>query len=763
MTKFLYQVDRNEEEESIEILSYYYDQKGEISVEKTRLPYQLFMRKEDFDKIEIQSDKIEISDKKYRDIEGRDVVELLIKDKELSEYIFKKTRDVSFPLFESDLKDEHRFLIEQDLEIQKGEFVEPKVLSIDIETIGDPNNQEIILISSYSESGIAKVYLNKASTNKNQLKNVGKQDFKEFKLEVLEDEKELLTKFREDILDFSPQLIVGWNVIDFDFKVIKEKMDFHNIPFSFSSFEGDTKLRIINDFFRRSTLTGPGLIVFDIIDILRTNFIEFEDYKLNTVAQEVLGDEKISLQNDENADISIEEKIKTIQTMFEKDLKTLIEYNFKDSFLTLEICKKLDLIKLMCERSVITGTPLSKVRSPIASLDIMYLKELHKRGYVAPSNFNFQDTSPIEGAYVMSPERGFYDDVYVLDFKSLYPSIITTFNLDPFTYKSKGDIQAPNGAKFVREPGILPELIRGLAKERERAKKENNKVKSHAIKITMNSFYGSIASPKCRFYNKDIGEAITSFGRTIIQTAKKHMEEQGYKVLYGDTDSIFISSKHSYSSVEEKKREGKTIEKELNSFFEEWVKENYNVENHLQIEFEKLFSKFFIASKKRYVGYDEFIKKTVFVGMEAIRGDWTDLAKRFQRELIDLIFKETTKEELITYIKNFVSKIKTGEYNDELIYKKKITKPLHMYTKTTPPHVRAARELETFEGRLVKYIMTNKGPKHVTFIDENTVYDYDHYVEKQLKGVSDDLLEMLDIDFDEVIESRTQKSLNKFF
>ena len=115
-----------------------------------------------------------------------------------------------------------------------------------------------------------------------------------------------------------------------------------------------------------------------------------------------------------------------------------------------------------------------------------------------------------------------------------------TFNLDPFTVKKDGEIEAPNGARFIREPGILPELVSKIFDERDRAKKENDKIKSFIMKITMNSFYGAVASPKCRFYNKDVGEAITGFGREIIKKSKEFAEEKGHKVVYGDTDSVFV-------------------------------------------------------------------------------------------------------------------------------------------------------------------------------------------------------------------------------
>ncbi len=791
MNKFLYQIDKKEIEGGIELSLYYIDDKKESILEKKVIPYQILAKKVDFESLKIESDQIFLAERNFKDINGENIVKIEIKDRELKDFILNSLKEIDSMPYEADLPVEHRYLIDNEIELLEGDsdYIGLKYLSVDIETIGEKNSQEIVLISSFSpfDKSFNKVFCAfDKIIDKNKAK-LEKYKGKEFELVICSDEKEMLEKFKECVIKSNSQAIVGWNVIDFDFKVIKERMDALSVPYHFSKYEGESKLRIFNDFFKNSTLTMPGCLVFDIINVLKMNFIDFEDYKLNTVAKEVLSDEKIDLEDDGTASESIDDKISAISHMLEKDPIKLIEYNFKDSVLTSQIMEKLNLVELICKRSITTGTPLSRIKSPIATLDIMYLKKLHKQGFVAPSNFNYSDSTSIEGAFVINPEKGFYDDVFVLDFKSLYPSIIMTFNLDPFTYYKDGDserrevrgdesknrklIEAPNGAKFVSEPGILPELILQLYKARDVAKSEKDDVKSFVLKITMNSFYGAVASPKSRFYNHEIGEAITGFGRFIIQKAKKFIEDNGEEVIYGDTDSIFVKANKEFKSFDEKIKFGKELEIKIDKFFSAWVAKEFGTKNYLNIEFEKLFSKFFIATKKRYVGYDDFTKKKQFVGMEAIRGDWTNLAKDFQIEIVDLIFSGKKKEEISKYILDYVEKLKSGAFDSKLIYTKKITKPLNQYTKITPPHVRAAREVEGFSGRIVKYVLTKDGPKHVKLIeklrdekgDGAIEYDYDNYIDKQLKGVSDDLLGAIDIDFDEVLFRKKQSSLNKFF
>ncbi|MCA9496903.1 MAG: hypothetical protein KC589_08205 [Nanoarchaeota archaeon] len=777
MNKFIYQIEKKELEENIELKLFIVNEKQKIEIEIINIPYNIILEKKGFDELNIKSDKIKISPVKLKNKKKDAVVKIEIENKELYEYLIQQVKDNNLEIYEADVPIEHQYLIDNEIEVNfegeikdkkkaKKEIKEMKYVSIDIETIGEKEKQEIVLISSFSPYGneINKVYVNIDKINSKKQKEIKEKQFREFEIVIVQNEKELLSKFKEDIINFEAQVIIGWNVIDFDFKVIRERMKSHDIEFKFSKYcENECRLRINNDFFRDSTMNCEGLLVFDVIQLLKSNFISFEDYKLDTVAKEVLKDSKINLSLNGNEE-TIEDKLIAIENLLNKDPIKLIEYNFKDSYLTSQILEKLNLLELMCKRSILTGTPISRVKSPIATLDVMYLKKLHKQKIVASSNFNFTASNPIEGAYVIEPKKGFYEDMFVLDFKSLYPSIIMTFNIDPFTYDEGKDILAPNGAMFSSKLGILPELILKLYEERDLAKKEKDTVKSFVLKITMNSFYGAMASPKSRFYNKDVGGAITSFGRKIIQKAQSFVEEKGHKVVYGDTDSIFVKINGSKGkSFEDKKKLGLLLENELNKYFDLWIENEFKQKNYLNIELEKIYSKFFIASKKRYVGQDEINKKTQFVGMEAIRGDWTELAQRFQVNLVNLIFSGAHKEKINKFILEEIDNLKLGKFDSQLIYKKKITKPLAMYTKTTPPHVKAAREVKDFSGRLVKYVLTKDGPKHISLIEKNVNFDYDHYIEKQLMGVSDDLLECIGINFAEVVGKKKQKSLNSFF
>ena len=187
--------------------------------------------------------------------------------------------------------------------------------------------------------------------------------------------------------------------------------------------------------------------------------------------------------------------------------------------------------------------------------------------------------------------------------------------------------------------------------------------------------------------------------------------------------------------------------------------DEFKVESKLEMEFEKHYPKFFLpamrsskeGARKRYAGYLED-GSVEFTGLEVVRSDWTELAKKFQTELFERFFKDL---ELTEWINNFVKRLKNGELDHLLVYKKRLTKTAEEYTKTTPPHIKAAR-LEDPENKKhlkeIKYIITLEGPVPISMDPKNI--DYNHYIEKQIKPLADGVLFAIDLSFDEIIEGR---------
>jgi len=392
-----------------------------------------------------------------------------------------------------------------------------------------------------------------------------------------------------------------------------------------------------------------------------------------------------------------------------------------------------------------------------AAFDHFYLPKLHRAGYVAPNVKDIPTSEHAAGGYVMEPEPGIYNDVVVLDFKSLYPTIIQTFKIDPLArlHPENETIETLNGYKFSGAEHILPDFIDGLMEQRSIAKNKNDKQLSQAIKILMNSFYGVMGSFGCRFYHPHLPTAITGTGHRLLLGSKDYLKENGYKVVYGDTDSLFIQLKK--DEGKEAAQNGMRIANDLNNHWKEKISAEYGLTSQLEIEFEKYYRKFIITpargseagAKKRYAGLvsDNGNEKLEFVGMEFVRSDWTRLAKEFQVELYTKVFNEEDVEE---WIKEIVNKVKAGEYDEKLVYRKRLRKDVDDYVKNIPQHVKAARLLPEAVGT-VYYVITKRGPIPIE-LKHNDI-DYQHYIEKQLKPVADSVLVLLGKSFDSIVQS----------
>ncbi|HJX05351.1 MAG TPA: DNA polymerase II [Candidatus Nanoarchaeia archaeon] len=684
----------------------------------------------------------------------------------------EKFSDKKIKHYEADIRFAYRFMIDKLIQgavdidgnfekgnREKGEFVdrvynEPglkpadyfpknlKIISVDIET--DKEGKEIYCVALYSPD-FKKVIMR----TKEKLKNAVS----------VESEQEILLKLKEIILEQDPDIILGWNFIDFDMLILEKKFRDYKLPFAIGRTNEPCRLRIYSSFFQDSKADCTGRMVLDGIQVLKNNFVGLEDYKLNTAAKTFLNDKKI---------FEGEDRWELVEEAFKKNPQLLVDYNLKDAELACRVLEKTTALELSIQRSLLTGMPLDRVRASIASLDSLYLRELRNKGFVAPSAGFDEREERITGGYVMNPKPGIYDYVIVCDFKSLYPSIMRTFNIDPWSFvpgcKGKNLIKSPNGACFKNQDGILPAIIQHLWEQRETARKKKNELARHAIKILMNSFFGVLANPTCRFYSRDMANAITTFGQQLIKLTAKKVEEMDYEVIYSDTDSIFVDLK--VESYKEAEKIGKEISEHINNFFEKYAKEEYGRKNYLELEFEKVYKRFLmprvrhleIGSKKRYAGLvieADGKEKIDIVGLEFVRRDWTDIAKNFQMELFDKIFH---KKEVAEYIKQLVQEVREGKHDKLLIYRKAIRKEVEEYTKTTPPHVKAARLLGSeLKSNIIEYVMTTEGPEPIQ--KQKHRIDYEHYIEKQIKPIADAILVFYNQNFDDIIKGSSQKTL----
>jgi DNA polymerase-2 len=576
-----------------------------------------------------------------------------------------------------------------------------------------------------------------------------------------ESEFAALTAFCDRVRAWDPDVLTGWNIVDFDLTALARIASRLRHPFDLGRDAGPIRLRRPEGYFGSGQASIPGRLVLDGIDLLRGAFVRMDDYSLDAVARQVLGEGK-AVKGD------VRDRIREILHNYREDLPAFALYARTDARLAYGIVCKLNLVPLAFARSRLTGMTPDRVAASIASFDFLYLSELEPMAIVAPSvrGNDSRVYAAQQGGHVLEPVAGLHRNVWVFDFRSLYPSVIRTFNIDPLSYveaaaPSEDLIDTPGG-KFRREPAILPRMLDELFPRREAARKSGDDVASHAIKILMNSFYGVLGTPACRFYNPALANSITGAGREILLWSKRWFEAAGFAVLYGDTDSLFVQT--ATVDPEAAQANARQIAAALNADLGRYVEERWRVRSRLELKFEKLYLRLFLpharhstrGASKRYAGlnYGDGDGRVEFIGMEVVRRDWTALAKEVQRELYRRLF---TDQPVDVYLADVVKRVRSGQLDDALVYRKNLRKDTDEYTATTPPHVAAARKSTQASGRLISYVMTVAGPEPLDEV-QNPL-DREHYVTKQVKPVAEPVLGTLGLDFERVIGDARQLDL----
>jgi DNA polymerase-2 len=354
------------------------------------------------------------------------------------------------------------------------------------------------------------------------------------------DERAALDLFCARVNEVDPDVLTGWNVIDFDLTVLQRIAARLRHPLLLGREPGTLLLRKAEGYFGSGQASIPGRLVLDGIDLLRGAFVRMDEYSLDAVAREVLGEGK-AVAGD------VGDRIGEILHNYQHDLTAFALYARTDARLAYQILDRLNLIRLACARSQLTGMTPDRVAASIASFDFLYLTELERLAVVAPTvrTDNTRPHPAQQGGHVLEAATGLHRNVWVFDFKSLYPSIIRTFNIDPLSYVEEPSLDADlirtvSGA-FARTPAILPRMLDELFPRREAAKKAGDAVASHAIKILMNSFTVCWCAA-CRL-QPGAGQLHHRHGPRTVAVVEGLVRGSGFTVLYGDTDSLFVDSR----------------------------------------------------------------------------------------------------------------------------------------------------------------------------------------------------------------------------
>jgi len=565
------------------------------------------------------------------------------------------------------------------------------------------------------------------------------------------DEKAVFESFLAWMQAADPDLLIGWNVIGFDLLFLADRCKTLQIPFILGRDGAHARIFPGERARQPARADVPGRMVIDGIPALRTAGYNFEDFSLEAVGQELLGRGKLIRPEDD--------RVAEINHLYQCDKPRLAAYNLQDCDLVLDIFAKTELVPFLIARATLTGLTMDRMPGSIAAFEFLYLPRLHRHGYVAPDVQEHPEANPNPGGYVLDSTPGLYENVLVFDFKSLYPSIIRTFHIDPLALNQPGEDPIPgfHGGAFSRDATILGGLIETLWAAREEAKRRGDRSLNLATKILMNAFYGVLGTPACRFYSPKLASSITRRSHEIMLRSKEQIEVAGHPVIYGDTDSLFVALGGRYAESEAH-AVGRELALALNDWWRETLAREYQLPSFLELEFETCYLKFLMptirgsskGTKKRYAGVQRLADGTLdvtFRGLESVRTDWTPLARTFQRELYRRVFLGEPFED---YVYETARDLLHGKLDDQVVYRKRLRKSIHEYTKNVPPQVQAARKIEGFLGSTVHYVITIHGPEPVQ--QRTSPIDYGHYLDHQLAPVADAILAFRGTSFEQIAD-----------
>ncbi|WLH86763.1 DNA polymerase II [Pseudomonas sp. FP2338] len=622
-----------------------------------------------------------------------------------------------------------------------------KLVSLDIETTAQGDLYSIAL----EGCGERQVYM---------LGPPNKTDAVDFKLDYCDTRAQLLERLNQWLAAHDPDAIIGWNLVQFDLRVLHEHAQRLNVPLLLGR-GGEVMAWREHGSRNHYFAAAAGRLIIDGIEALRSATWSFESFSLENVAQTLLGEGK---------DISTPyQRMDEINRMFAEDKPALARYNLKDCELVTRIFAKTELLKFLLERASVTGLPADRNGGSVAAFTHLYMPLMHRQGFVAP-NLGDKPPQASPGGFVMDSRPGLYESVLVLDYKSLYPSIIRSFLIDPVGLveglKHPDDsesVEGFRGARFSRTRHCLPSIVARVSEGREVAKREHNAPLSQALKIIMNAFYGVLGSSGCRFFDTRLASSITMRGHQIMRQTRELVEAKGYDVIYGDTDSTFVwlGSAH---AADDASRIGRELVQHVNEWWRAHLHNEFGLQSALELQYETHFSRFLMptirgaeeGSKKRYAGLvvrGDGSEEMVYKGLETVRSDWSPLARQFQQELYQRIFHRQPYQD---YVRDYVRRTLSGELDDLLIYRKRLRRPLDDYERNVPPHVRAARLADEYNDRLgrprqyqrggwISYVITVNGPQPLEV--RQAPIDYDHYVTRQLQPVADAILPFVNDDF----------------
>ena len=690
-----------------------------------------------------------------------DVVEVIVKHPRNVPEIRTKIADLKSckETREDDIRFVQRYIIDAGLVPMKGARNDKlRIAAFDMETV-QRGGKNVPIIISYSDStGLRRVW-NYKHDSKNSI------------VEKLDDEKAIIRALVDTIRKQGIDLLVTYNGDNFDFPILNERSEALNTPLNMGAADYRLKLeRRGMDMAARVT----GRPHIDLYPVCRRMF-HLPRYTLEDVHQALFDEEKL--------DIEVEKMAGWWDSGENVDL--VLDYAISDTDSCLRIA--MEVLPTQYELAQLIRQPIFEVSRMGTgnAIEWLLLKLAHDKKILVPAKPDDREYArrrrdTYEGAYVVEPKKGIHDNILVFDFRSLYPSIIIAHNIDASTINCdccEKDVHvSPIGAKFCKKrKGLIPELLDDILKSRARTKLEMKKLiaekgdktriksldaRQQALKILANSAYGYMGFSRARWYNNDCASSVAAWGREYIKDTIKTAEGEGYKVVYGDTDSLMLS----ISGPPDKKKM-EQVRKDLLG------KINSKLPSAMELEFEGYYPRGVFVTKKRYALIDSD-KRLTIKGLETRRRDWATIAKRTQESVLDTILWENNPQKAAEIVTSVVQELREGKVPlKDLIIHTQLTKPVGEY-ENVGPHVMAAKKAQkrgkkVKPGDVIQYIVTKKGSsisdkaEMLAFVGEND-YDAEYYVNNQVLPAVMRILEALGYQEEELKGLGRQMTLGGF-
>ena len=643
---------------------------------------------------------------------------------------------------------------------------ELKALALDLETYSQfgeeivPQKQPILMASLWGgDFRRAVTWRRFPTTNKD--------------IEFVDDEAALIRRVAQLIEEQGPDALVGYFSDGFDMPYLRERARRLNVPLELGLDRSQLSVK------ERAGAEArvAGIAHIDIYKFIRRTMfavMETNEFTLDAVAAELLGERKQAVALD---------KLTETWDKRPEELEQYCLYNLRDAQLAYLLFVKLqgnllELVKLV-------GQGIHDVsRMPYSELVEWHLiREAFLRGRVVPlspagDEFSTRRGKTYEGAFVATPKPGLHRDLVVFDFRSLYPSIISAHNISPETLRCgcchSALVPGDKETWFCqRRKGFIPGVIENLIERRTRVKEVLAKsaeseravlhARQYALKTVANSMYGYLGFAGARWYSLEAAKSITAYGRYYISDVIASAERAGFTVLYGDTDSIFLSL--SGKSREQAASFLEDINKKLPGMMELDLQGFYKAGIFVSTKDDSS------GAKKKYALLSESGKVTI-KGFESVKRNYAPIAKEVQERVLDIILRENDAEKAFSYVRGVIRDVRQRLVpREKMVIKTVLQKSPGEYV-TKMPHTVAAERMRAAgkhiaAGTLVKYIVAQGEGKirdRVRLPEEFTGNDYDteYYVEHQVIPVIEKIFEVLGYSRERLTRDQVQGSLGRY-